>query len=212
MQPSTPEAFFGTVKASAYERNAFCQFDTLLAETQAHTNLVARSTWDGRWIRHYLDSTQLLDFIPRKSCAVLDIGSGGGFPAIPLAILAKTRLPDVTVTLCESISKKAVFLERVVRLADLSNCTVLHGRVSEVAKRRHFNVVTARAVTALPKLIELALPHLGEDGYLLFPKGKRAEVEVDEARKRWSFDLESRKSITDPEASLLLLRGIARKR
>ncbi|MEM9839691.1 MAG: 16S rRNA (guanine(527)-N(7))-methyltransferase RsmG [Pseudomonadota bacterium] len=206
------ESFFTKIGASSEERELFERFDAALKATQDHTNLIARSSWDERWERHYLDSTQIFDLLPRAAVRLLDIGSGGGFPGIPLAILASTRMPNLKLTLCDSVGKKARFLADVVAACGLKNTSVLAVRVENHRFPERSDVVTARAVTALDGLIGHAERHLSPDGVLVFPKGRRAQQEVDEAAKRWSFQLEKRPSITDPEASILLIRSPERIR
>lgn len=193
-------------------RERFSRFDALLCETLNHTNLIARSSRDERWHRHYMDSAQLFDLIPVEARTLLDIGSGGGFPGIPLAIIAADRRSDLNFTLCESIGKKARFLESAKICCALGNLTVAHGRVEEVLFGERFDVVTARAVTNLDKLIDLGAPRLSDGGLLLLQKGRRAQQELDEARERWSFDVEIKPSTTDVEASTLLIQRPKRLR
>ena len=96
-------------------------------------------------------------------------------------------------------SKKAAFLKQVAQKAQLNSIQVTSDRVERMPGSRAFDLITARAVTALPALMELAIPRLAPGGLMLFPKGRRAQQEVDAAREQWSFDLEAVPSRTDPE-------------
>ncbi|MEO1659029.1 MAG: 16S rRNA (guanine(527)-N(7))-methyltransferase RsmG [Pseudomonadota bacterium] len=207
MQPDSAEAFFQSINASEGERSALAAIDEVFVETAAHTNLVARSTLPERWLRHYADSAQLWSLIPENARSLLDIGSGGGFPGLVLGTLSEFRRPELCCALCESIQKKAAFLREAAKAGGLSRTSVAALRVEALPKAQHFDVITARAVTALPKLLDLAAPKLAESGILLFPKGRRAEQELDEAREQWSLQVERVPSATDPDASILVIRS-----
>jgi 16S rRNA (guanine527-N7)-methyltransferase len=117
--------------------------------------------------RHLAPSLAGLELLPETG-RVLDIGSGGGFPAIPLAILT----PHLTYTLVESNSRKAAFLTRVSRETELSDrVTVLNQRIEDLPHER-FDCVMARAVTEMPLLVKWCRPFLAREGSLLFWKGK----------------------------------------
>lgn len=116
-----------------------------------------------------------------EGARAIDVGSGGGLPGIPLAILR----PDVTVTLLEATGKKAAFLQGVVRDLELTNVRVLGARAEEAAhepeEREQYNLATARAVATLATLVELTLPFVRVGGALAAVKGSRAEAEIVEA-------------------------------
>lgn len=212
MLPEQAEGFFAAIGASETERLRFEAYDRELLATSAHTNLIARATLPDRWQRHYADSAQLADLLPADADSLLDIGSGAGFPGMVIAILAQDRLPRLRLTLCDSVGKKAAFLTRVAENAALTRLQVIHGRVENLPASSTFAVVTARAVTALPALLALAAPRLDPDGVLVFPKGQRAEEELDRAREQWSFECESVASRTDRAARILLIRSPERKK
>ncbi len=197
--------------ATSSERERLVAYDQLFVETAEHTNLVARSSIPERWERHYHDSTQLLPFLPSEAQTFLDIGSGAGFPVVPLAILSLERSPRRIFTAVDSVGKKARFLQAASKACGLINLTVHHDRAENLRRLGPFDVITARAVTALPTLIGLAAPLLAEDGMMVFPKGRRAHEEIDAACEEWSFDLRRERSETDPEATILLIRSPRRK-
>ena len=185
------------------------RIDAVLCETNVHTNLISRSTTAHRVVRHYADSLQLWPHLPESARTLLDIGSGGGFPALPLAVMAAERRPDLALTLCESVRKKASFLEQAADAADLSNVTVRNVRAEALTDR--FEVVTARAVASLDKLLALAVPLLRPGGTLIAPKGRRASEELDEAKKTWRMTAKRVKSKTDPDAVVLILTDMERR-
>ncbi|GGY46442.1 16S rRNA (guanine(527)-N(7))-methyltransferase RsmG [Parvularcula lutaonensis] len=211
MSLDSAEAFFAHIDASPEERARFRAYDAELIETAAHTNIVARGSLPERWERHYADSAQLWALLPNSARRLLDFGSGAGFPGMVLAILAADRVPALRLSLCDSVGKKAAFLQRVIERTGLRNVIVSNRRVENFPEHDRFDTITARAVTALPGLLDFAVPRLAEGGTMIFPKGQRAQQEVDEARERWSFDLESMASQTDPDARILLIRDPKRK-
>jgi 16S rRNA (guanine527-N7)-methyltransferase len=127
------------------------------------------------------ESLALLDLIPLSANSLLDIGSGGGVPGIPLAIAA----PSMQVTLLDATQKKVDFLRVTAAALALANVTALQGRAEELgrdpAHREQYDVVTARAVARLAALVELALPLLRVGGVALLPKGEAAADELSEA-------------------------------
>jgi 16S rRNA (guanine527-N7)-methyltransferase len=147
-------------------------------------NLTAITTEADAWTRHALDAFTLM--APLASLAagasVLDVGSGGGVPAIPLAIAR----PDLKFTLVEATQKKAWFLEAVARALELENVTVLATRAEDLAKTSRagtFDAVTARAVAKIEALLPWTAPFAKRGASLLFIKGERAEQELVEAKR-----------------------------
>ncbi len=205
MQPDTLDDFCGIFGLTPEESAAIAAFDRHLIAFNTHTNLIARSTVEARWTRHYADSAQLFPLIPERAPCLVDIGSGAGFPGVVLGIMAQARRPDLELILVESIGKKATFLRECADICNLCNLKVMAERMESVSIPPA-GVITARAVTALPKLLDLAGPRLAPDGLMIFPKGRRAEVELDAARERWSMQVERRPSHTDPDATILLIR------
>lgn len=192
-------------------RERLLTFDSVFLETVAHTNLVARSSLADRAERHYADSMQLDRFLPDEG-AVLDIGSGAGFPGIVLAILAADTRPGLHFTLCDSVKKKAAFLRIAAETVGLQNVTISDQRAEAFhVKPPWADVVMARAVTALPGLIGLAHPLLRPGGLCIFPKGEKADIELTAAQQAWSFKAESVRSTTHPEAKILLLSDVTPK-
>lgn len=127
------------------------------------------------WSRHIVNSAALAPFLPARG-AVADVGSGAGFPGIVIALLR----PDLEVMLIESMERRIEWLDDVVVELDLDNVILRHARAEEVKDR--FDVVAARAVANLTKLVRLTAPLLRPGGSLLALKGARAEAEVEAAQ------------------------------
>jgi 16S rRNA (guanine527-N7)-methyltransferase len=172
------------------------RYAALLREWNEKFNLVATSTLPSLWSRHFLDSAQLIKYIPASAKTLADMGSGAGFPGLVLSIMG---MPEVH--LVESIGKKAAFLQAVIDELGL-NTTVHLSRV-EALRDLHVDIITARALKPLPELLSLAKPLTRNDSFCLFLKGQHADAELTEARKYWTFACEKTPSLSDPSGSVL---------
>ncbi|HZH11393.1 MAG TPA: 16S rRNA (guanine(527)-N(7))-methyltransferase RsmG [Microvirga sp.] len=177
-----------------------------LRRWQAIKNLVGPATLEHIWDRHIVDSLQLLDLAPNARTWV-DLGSGAGFPGLVLAIAGQAR--GLQMHLVESNSRKCSFLRHVARLTGASVTvhatrleTVIPGFVGKA------DVVSARALASLTQLLEWTEPMLKAGTIGLFPKGRDAESELTEARKRWTFEADILPSCTDSEARILRITSI----
>ena len=177
-----------------------------LRRWQAIKNLVGPATLDQIWDRHIVDSLQLLDLAPDAQ-TWLDLGSGAGFPGLVLAIAGAER--GLKVHLVESNSRKCAFLRHITRLAGVS-ATIHEARLETVIPgfTGQADVVSARALAALPLLLEWTEPLLKAGAIGVFPKGRDAEIELTEARKRWTFTADILPSRTDSEARILRITSI----
>lgn len=169
-------------------------------------NLVAKSTLSDAWVRHIADSAQLVPLAQVRPDHWADLGSGAGFPGLVVAIILAERSPQTRVTLVESDRRKATFLREAVRHLGLKS-VVLADRI-ETARPLCADVVSARALAPLDRLIPLTARHLVRDGTALFLKGAKVDSELASARVAWSFLLERLPSQTDPTAEILRLKGL----
>lgn len=157
----------------------------LLLETNRKFNLTAITDPSDAWRKHIFDSLTLLPWIGATAAKrVIDLGSGGGLPGIPLAI----SFPDVQFVLVEATSKKAKFLAQAVAELALSNVQVINDRAEALGQdldnhRQRYDVVTARAVGRLAVLVELAVPLARVGGHVLAIKGGSANSEIKQAKR-----------------------------
>jgi len=181
------------------------RFAELLLDWQSRMNLIAASTVPVLWTRHIADSLQLLAIAPaaRKWA---DLGSGAGFPGLPIACaLADQTLAEVH--LIESNNKKAAFLREAVRVTGAP--AVVHAeRVADFARgiRDPLDAVTARAVAPLSELLSIAYPLLKNGAQGLFAKGQDVEAELTQATKCWSIQASLVPSRTDPKSRIVVIR------
>jgi len=182
-----PEAISKQIDVS---RETFERLEAVLACLDDHRkrmNLIGPSEWDHIWRRHVADSLWLVPHIPVDS-RIVDLGSGGGFPGLPLACVL-TSMGAGHVTMLETVGKKAAFLRAAVEAAGL-NATVRQGRVEKVGDI-DADIVTARAFAPLPKLMDYASPWLINSAIGLFHKGERWKEELTAASKEWTFAYEA---------------------
>lgn len=191
-------------------RETFERLETyadLLTKWTQRINLVSKNTLADLWDRHIVDSAQLFQLAPEGAIKWVDLGSGGGFPGLVVAIIAKELAPDMHVTLVESDQRKCAFLRTVARETKVS-CSVKAARI-EAVEPQEADVLSARALADLSQLLGFADRHLREGGICLFPKGLTWQKEVDGARESWLFEVEKFMSETDENAVVLKVEEIA---
>ncbi|GAB4070174.1 16S rRNA (guanine(527)-N(7))-methyltransferase RsmG [Ancylobacter sonchi] len=176
----------------------------LLEKWQRTINLVAPGTLPKLWTRHIADSLQLVPLAGEVTRWV-DLGSGGGFPGLVVAAVLAER-DGADVTLVESDSRKAAFLREAARIAELP-ATVLPMRIEQVAPKiaAGVEVVSARALAPLPKLLDLSYPFLAQGARGLFLKGQDVDNELTESSKSWRIDASITESLTDPGGRILVV-------
>lgn len=201
----TPTEFQALTNATPAQMGDLERFITRLTEANAVMNLIGPDTLPDVWNRHIWDSAQLLEHAPGAQTWA-DLGAGAGFPGIVLAIMLKTQ-PKSHVWLIDSLGKRCRFLQEVVDGLSL-RATVLNGRAEDNAVT--VEVVTARAVAPMEKLLGYAQPYLQRGATGLFLKGEKAEGEVAEARKVWQFKSNLSISRSDPRGRIVSVRGISR--
>ncbi len=181
------------------------RYVALLLDENDRQNLISRSTVAEIWDRHIVDSAQLVRFAPRPDSSWLDIGSGAGLPGLVIAIMT-----EGPVTLVEPRKLRANFLQRTTETLGLGSRVTVHAAKAERIAGQ-FEVITARAVASVDSLLRIS-QHLSTDKTLwLFPKGKRAQKELEEARHAWQGDFRLEPSMTSDEAAILVGAGVRRK-
>ena len=186
------------------------QFVELLLQWQSRINLIAPSTIPKVWTRHVADSLQLLDLAPDARIWV-DFGSGGGFPAIPVACALAER-PGAKVYLIESNSKKAAFLRDVARVLALP-VEVRMERAENFGESwtGKADVVSARALAPLKTLCDQAFPLIERGATGLFLKGQDIDIELTGATKYWKLSASKSPSKTSSEGCIVVVRGLERR-
>lgn len=201
----TADEFQALMNATPAQMADLHTFIARLTEANAVMNLVGPDSLPDVWNRHIRDSAQLLEMKPNAKTWA-DLGAGAGFPGLVLAILLKDR-SDSHVWLIDSLGKRCRFLQEVVDALSL-RATVINGRAED--QRVKVDVVTARAVAPMEKLLAYAQPYLQRGAQGLFLKGEKAEAELIDARKVWQFDSDLSVSRSDPRGRIVSVRSLRR--
>ena len=191
------------VSRETYERLA--RYAALVRDESARQNLVSRATLDALWERHVLDSAQLVRFEPQNGASWVDIGSGAGLPGLVIASLVIGP-----VLLVEPRRLRADFLGRAIAELGLEpRVSVASVKVEKVAGR--FDVITARAVAPLDRLLGISTHLSTRKSIWVLPKGRSAQSELAEVKRNWHCQATSVPSRTDPDSEILVLRSVKRK-
>jgi len=180
-------------------------YAAMLVDWQSRMNLVAPSTLETVWDRHFADSAQLAALSDPAPATWMDIGSGAGFPALVLALLAPGHFH-----LVEATAKKCRFLGEVAAALGIASRVTVHNQRIEAMAPLAPNVITARACASLGQLFTWGLPHAGNAKWLLL-KGRTAADEVAAARATFDVDCTLVASRTDPDARIVNVRRVVRQ-
>jgi 16S rRNA (guanine527-N7)-methyltransferase len=203
--PLSPEGFARQLDVSRETFQRLATHLELLERWQGAINLVGPGVLDDPWRRLILDSAQLVKHLPPDTAGLVDLGSGAGFPGMVLAILGVRG-----VHLIESDRRKSVFLREVARLTGTP--VEIHALRIERIAGWPSDVVTARALAPLPRLLELAAGFLTPATTCLFLKGRDVERELTDARQTWHMNAHMSPSLSDPKGVVLQLREVRRAR
>ncbi|MDP7641001.1 MAG: 16S rRNA (guanine(527)-N(7))-methyltransferase RsmG [Alphaproteobacteria bacterium] len=188
-------------------------FVELLERWNRCVNLVSKRSLSDIWRRHMADSAQLRDMIPRYDGALVDVGSGAGFPGLVLAIMGLSNIH-----LVESSARKCAFLREARRItgcaAEVHNFRLgdsAAANKASIGELPRATVITARAVSPLAGLLDIVYPIVYDRTCCIFPKGARVDDEVETARQRWNFELQRVPSKMDPSGVILKIHNIRRR-
>jgi 16S rRNA (guanine527-N7)-methyltransferase len=202
-RPLSREAFGDQLGVSRETLERLTVHLELLRRWQDAINLVGTATLADPWRRHFLDCAQLVAHLPPAAAGIVDLGSGAGFPGMVLALLGAPG-----VQLIESDQRKAQFLREVARATGAS--VAIHAERIERLRAWPADVVTARALAPLPRLLELAARFLSADSVCLFLKGRSVADELTEARRSWHMVAERSPSLSQSDGVVLRVREVGR--
>jgi 16S rRNA (guanine527-N7)-methyltransferase len=170
-------------------------------------NLISASTVDSIWVRHILDSAQLLRFLREPVGQWIDLGSGAGFPGLVIAVMS-----DFPVTLVESRARRVDYLQRAIALLNIGNRVTVEGKALERVETAPYSVISARAFAPLPRLFDLAARFSTDKTAWLLPKGRNAAKEWEEVQSDWNGAFRIEPSVTDVDAGILVGHLTGRRR
>lgn len=186
-------AHFGTDRTAR-----IAEFLDLVREENARQNLIAPSTIETIWARHGVDSAQLLFHVEQSSGSWLDIGTGGGFPGMVIAIIS-----DGPVTMVEPRKKRAAFLQDCVDRLAIANARVIANKVEAVDGR--FTIISARAVASVEKLLQAAEHCATPETRWILPRGHLTPEQLAELKRDRSRMFHVEHSLTDPQSAILIV-------
>ena len=180
-------------------------YSELLIKWQRSINLVSKTTLGDMWRRHFYDSAQLMEYIDisDKPLKILDLGSGAGFPGLVLSILGVGE-----VHLVESVGKKCSFMKQVIQQTSIN--AIVHNERIEDMEGFSSDFVISRACADLEKLLDLTHRFRGPKTKCLFLKGIKAEDELEQASKKWTFEVKKHVSKTEESGMILELSKVTR--
>lgn len=182
-------------------------YEASLKEWQNKFNLVSNKSLEDAWTRHFLDSVQLIKYIPENAEVMYDFGSGAGFPAMVLAVLAAEKMPKLKISLIESIKKKTLYLNYVKELCGL-DVNVINERIENLNTVKA-DVITSRAMCNLSDLLGYAYPLSDKKTVMIFPKGKSFQLEIDEAKNKWRFNCQTEKNEVCDDGVILIINNLS---
>ena len=186
------------------------KYEELLVSANKRLNLIGDSTINNIWIRHFLDSFQLIDFISKNDRSIVDVGSGAGFPGLVLAIAAKERNILAKINLIEKSPKKAKFLEGTIKELKL-NVSVINRDVFKLQNKFKDDVFVARAFKPLEIILELIHNKVENLKKFFIFLGKTGNTQLLQASKNWDIKYKQRISITENDSLILEVNKLKKK-
>ena len=209
----TKDKYFDSLKqiypsVSRETADDFIGFEALFKKWSKAINLASPNTLETLWERHILDSVQLFKLAPQAK-HWLDLGSGGGFPGVVLAIMLKQT--SGSIRLVESNSKKSAFLRNALAQFRAPG-QVINARIESCYEQVQVpEIITARALASLDKLFELTEPWMTKGAKALFQKGRDYQREIDESLLNWKFDLVRHESAIETDSVILEISNLQRR-
>ena len=185
-------------------------FENKLINANKKLNLIGKSTVDDIWIRHFLDSAQVIDFIDKNQKTLVDIGSGAGFPGLVLSILAKERKYPLKIKLIEKSPKKTNFLKELIEELKL-NAEVLNQNVQDNEFQFIDEAFVARAFKPLPLILELIHKKAKNFEKIIIFLGKNGHQELLRASKIWDIKYKQRMSVTSKDSIIIEIHKVEKK-
>ena len=186
------------------------KYEEMLIKANESLNLIGKSTIPQLWIRHYLDSAQVIDFIDKNSNSMIDIGTGAGFPGLVLAILSKDRNMGLNIKLVEKSKKKTKFLEKVNDELKL-NVKIFNENIFEDKKKIVDDLIIARAFKPLQIILELIHKKAENWKKIFIFLGKSGKQELLQASKSWDIEYKQRMSITSSDSLIIEISELKKK-
>ena len=209
-QSSQIDTFSGITQVSRETITSLKKYEEYLIKSNKTLNLIGKSTVNQIWIRHFLDSSQVIDFIGKNEKDLIDLGSGAGFPGLITAILAKDRNIPLNVKLIEKSPKKVIFLKEIIKRLNLK-VQVLHLNVLEYSTRLEADLIIARAFKPLKIILQILDKNTENWKKVFLFLGKTGQDELLQASKSWDIKYKQRMSVTSSDSVVIEINKLKKK-
>jgi len=209
-QSSQIDTFSGITQVSRETITSLKKYEEYLIKSNKTLNLIGKSTVNQIWIRHFLDSSQVIDFIDKNEKDLIDLGSGAGFPGLITAILAKDRNISLNVKLIEKSTKKVIFLKEIIKRLNLK-VQVLHLNVLEYPARLEADLIIARAFKPLKIILQILDKNTENWKKVFLFLGKTGQDELLQASKSWDIKYKQRMSVTSSDSVVIEINKLKKK-
>ncbi len=204
------DTFSRFIQVSRETIKSLKKYEELIIKSNQKMNLIGKSTIKNIWIRHFLDSAQVIDLIDKNDKLIVDLGTGAGFPGIILSILLKDRKNNLKIRLIEKSAKKFFFLKTAIKELDL-NIEIINEDVLKSQKYIEANIILARAFKPLKLILELIHNKSKNWEKAIIFMGKKGNNELLQASKIWDIEYKQRVSITSIDSRILEINKIRKK-
>ena len=198
------------IQVSRETITSLVKYENYLIKSNKTLNLIGKSTINEIWLRHFLDSSQVIDFIDKNTSSLIDLGSGAGFPGLIIAILAKDRKIRLKVKLIEKSTKKASFLREIVNYLNL-NVEVLNINALTYAKKLEADLIVARAFKPLKIILRFLDKNTKNWKKVFLFLGKTGQDELLQASKNWHIKYKQRMSVTSSDSIVIEVNKLKKK-
>lgn len=203
--------FCSLIRVSRETISSLKIYEKELIKSNKKLNLVSDSTLNNIWIRHFLDSAQLIDFIDKNDKMIVDLGSGAGFPGLIIALMAKDRKINIKIKLIEKSPKKIMFLNQIIKELNL-NVEAINKNIFKEASNLNEHVIVARAFKPLQKVLELIHSKASNWKKIIVFLGKTGKEQLLQASKSWDIKYKQRMSITSSDSIIIEIDKLKRKK
>ena len=186
------------------------KYEEYLIKSNITLNLIGESTINQIWLRHFLDSSQVIDFINKNEMVLVDLGSGAGFPGLVIAILAKDRKIPLKVTLIEKSPRKASFLREIIKRLNL-RAEVLNRNILELPWKLEADLIIARAFKPLKIILRFLNQNTDKWKKVFLFLGKTGQDELLQASKSWDIKYKQRMSVTSSDSMVTEINKLKKK-
>ena len=204
------DTFSRFTRVSRETINSLILYENLLLTANKKVNLIGKSTINDIWIRHFLDSAQVIDLINENDKSIVDVGSGAGLPGVVLAILLKSRKNLLKVTLIEKSPKKVAFLREVNKKLQL-DMNIVNENIFDMENNLDYDLITSRAFKPIEIFLPLIHKKTKKFKKIFYFLGKTGKSELLQASKNWNIEYKQRKSVTSDDSIIVEINKLEKK-